>query len=117
MRVLIEHLPAESATMTAIRNDSPGVGSGADPAEGRWSQLEMLMAALVDEMRILRWLYVSANTEKAKPKQPTPIRRPGVDDGKPKKQKLSPYKAAFLFNHINGLSQDGPDLTVIDGGV
>lgn len=102
--------------MTALRNAAPDDLAGdADPTEGRWSQTEMLLAAAVDEMRILRWLYVAAHSEKKPPDQPEPIRRPGIDRGKRKKPKLSSAGAAFLFNHINGLPQS-PDLTVIEGG-
>lgn len=101
--------------MTALRNAAPEeIGGDADPAEGRWSQAEMLLAAAVDEMRILRWLYVTAHSDKSKPDQPKPIRRPGIDDGK-RKRRLNPVAAQFLFNHINGLPQP-PELTVIDGG-
>lgn len=102
--------------MTALRNANPDeVGGDADPAEGRWSQAEMLLAAAVDEMRILRWLYVTAHSDKAKPEQPKPIRRPGIDGGK-RKRRLNPAAAQFLFNHINGLPNEGPELTVIEGG-
>ena len=104
--------------MTALRNTMPdAMDSDADAAEGRWSQTEMLLAALVDESRMLRWLYTTANSgDKSPPKQPEPIRRPGVDRKAPR-PKITDAQARFLFNHINGLPQDpGVRMTVVDGG-
>lgn len=109
--------------MTALRNANPDtVGNdGSDPAEGRWSQTEMLLAALVDDMRYLRWNYVSAHVDKGRrPDKPDPIPRPGVARrDRRSKGRLSEEQADFLFRHINGLPQD-PDspirLQVIDGG-
>lgn len=108
LRVLIEHLPPESATMTALRNANPHVvrDDGPDPAEGRWSQVEMLLAALVDDVRLLRWVYLTANAGKGtKPKQPEPISRPGVQK-KSKKSKLTPEQYDWLFRHINGIATE-----------
>jgi len=115
LRILFQNLPAESATMTALRNSSPAeFGAGGDAAEGRWSQAEMLLAAVVDELAVVRWLYHSVHTDKKELPPPTPIRRPGGDPnhGKPR---WDPAQAQFLFNHINGLPQDGVHLTVIQG--
>jgi hypothetical protein len=117
LRILIEHLPPESATMTAIRNAHPDqVGAGKDPAEGRWSQTEMLLAQLVDELRLLRWLTLSINAEKgSRPEPPEPLPRPGVQGKKPK---LTGQQYDFLWRHINGLptEESGLHLQVIDGG-
>ena len=106
--MLIEHLPPESSTMTALRNANPDVitDDGPDPAEGRWSQLEMLLAAVVDELRFFRWAYSVANAGKgSKPKQPEPIRRPGVEK-KRKRTELTPEQYDWLFRHINGIADD-----------
>jgi hypothetical protein len=111
--VLIEHLPPESATMTALRNAHPEsvTDEGPDPAEGRWSQPEMLLATAVDELRNLRYVYTAANAGKGKkPSPPEPIRRPGVERKRPK-PKLSDAQADFLWRHINGIEQD-PDSSV-----
>lgn len=92
--------------MTALRNDQPDdVTSGADPAEGQWSQAEMLLAAIADELRFLRHDYITAHTEKKsrRNKAPQPISRPGV---KPPKPKLNDVQAEWLFRHINGLPQE-----------
>lgn len=108
LRVLIQHLPPESATMTALRNDQPEQpersGEGSDPAQGRWSQGEMLLAAIADELRYLRHDYITAHTAKKskRARPPHPIPRPGV---KPRRPKLKAAQNEFLFRHINGLEQ------------
>lgn len=119
---LLRHLPPESATMTALRNANPdSVGEdGPDPAEGRWSQVEILLASAVDELRYLRHDYQSANTGKGRrrPKEPEPIRRPGLDR-KRRKPRFSDAQADFLWRHINGLPPDPGSpvkFRVIDGG-
>lgn len=106
--------------MTAIRNAAPDdvARSDTDPAEGRWSQLETLAGALVNELRIFRWTYVAAHSEKHKtPPQPEMVRLPGADRAKRRQQRFSDAQYEFLYRHINGLPQE-PDvhLTVIKGG-
>lgn len=80
MRVLIEHLPPESATKTALRNAIP-VEELTSGGEGRpdlapWSGTETLLAALTDEVRLLRLITVAANG--GKPGEFTPTPRPGI---------------------------------------
>ena len=94
--------------MTALRNANPHVVTedGPDPAEGRWSQLEMLLAAAVDELRFFRWAYLSSHAGKSsKPKEPEPIRRPGVEKNR-KKSELTPEQYDWLFRHINGIADE-----------
>lgn len=94
--------------MTALRNAHPEVVTegGPDPAEGRWSQVEMLLAAVVDELRNLRYVYTAANSEKGKrPDPPDPIRRPGVQPRR-KKNQLTDSQYDWLFRHINGIEQE-----------
>lgn len=79
--VLIDGLPPESATLTALRNAAPeatGNSSAAphDAAEDRWSSMEMLLATLIDELRFMRWTYGSVHGSKSAP--PSPVRRPGA---------------------------------------
>jgi hypothetical protein len=82
--VLVNHLPPESATITAIRasmtdEELEEQANAADPEAGRWSSLEMLLAALYDEVRRFEHLYVSAHTKKGQAgKAPPPLPRPGV---------------------------------------
>ncbi len=69
--------------MTKLRNDAPPPEEGdgrpaADPAKGRWSAQEMLLAAMVDEQRLSRWLFVQANSRGGKTAPPAPIKRPGA---------------------------------------
>jgi hypothetical protein len=93
--------------MTALRNANPASvrEDGPDPAEGRWSQSEMLQASMVDELRNLRYENRRMNGDK-KAKVPEPIRRPGVVD-KSKKNELTESQYDWLYRHINGL--DHPD--------
>lgn len=96
--------------MTALRNARPAgpgaPGDGRDPAEGQWSQLEVLVAALVDETRLARWEAVMARLPKGgkKPEPPEPIPRPGVGPRKQQRAKrpLPPEVADWLFRMQNG---------------
>lgn len=70
--------------MTALRNDAERDGTASeqprrDAAEAPWSQSDMLMGTLIDEIRALRHAYVVAHTGKGSvPKAPEPLPRPGV---------------------------------------
>jgi hypothetical protein len=108
LRVLIEHLPPESATWTALRNgmsdeELAHQAEKGEPEKGRWSQLEQLLAVVADRVADLAYLYASANTtpKGTKPTQPTPIRRPGARPVKPKQQ-MTDEQANTLFGLING---------------
>jgi hypothetical protein len=86
--VLIDHLPPESATITAVRGgladeELEERGRAADPAKGRWSATDMLLAGITDELRTLQHLYVSAHVKagQAGP-APQPVPRPGVAKGR-----------------------------------
>jgi len=103
LRVLIQHLPPESATWTALRNglsdeELAEQAEKGEPEKGRWSQLEQLIAANLDAARRIEYVLICANTEsKAKrPKAPEPVRRPGSKPLRPKVQ-LSLTSAEFLF--------------------
>jgi hypothetical protein len=67
---------------TAMRNDMPesdlAKGSAKfDPAKGRWSTVEVLLAVLIDEMRNNTWAYVQAHSKDQVPR-PDPVPRPGL---------------------------------------
>ncbi|WP_369147045.1 hypothetical protein [Streptomyces sp. R44] len=77
--MLIEYLPPESATKTAMRNALP---DGAEPAgEYRpdlapWSSVEMLLAEIKDQLVLSRMVAVAAAGGKPGDFKPTP--RPGI---------------------------------------
>ncbi|WP_240503042.1 hypothetical protein [Streptomyces prasinopilosus] len=108
LRVLIEHLPPESHTMTALRNEltpeqlSAQADTG-EPEKGRWSQQEQLTAALYDAVRRLEWVLICVNTEKKskRPDPPEPLRRPGAGPRK-KKAKLTEKSANTLLQLLQG---------------
>lgn len=108
LRVLIQHLPPESATWTALRNglSDEELAEQADKGEaekGRWSQLEQLIAANLDAARRIEYVLICANTEKKsqRPNPPEPVPRPGAKPLRPK-AKLTENSANVLFQLING---------------
>lgn len=108
LRVLIQHLPPESATWTALRNAMPEeeLAEQADkgePEKGRWSQLEQLMAGLLDATRRVEYVLILANSDSKakKPDPPEPVRRPGAKPHRPKIA-ITDEGAEFLFQLING---------------
>ncbi|MFD7861873.1 hypothetical protein [Streptomyces sp. NPDC059783] len=108
LRVLIQHLPPESATMTALRNQLSAEEYEAQarrgrPEEGRWSMTEQLLAGITDSLHQLEYILVTVNSDGKgrKPQRPEPMRRPGVT---PKKTapRLTDRGAEVLFRLING---------------
>ena len=108
LRIIVQHLPPESATMTALRNSlsdeelTEQAENGA-PERGRWSQLEQLVASLLDAVRRLEYITICANTEKKsqRPELPEPTARPGAKARKPTPP-ISDAAAERLFQLING---------------
>lgn len=87
--------------MTALRLASPADPSArADPEAGRWSHVEMLLAALVDEARRSNYNLLRVNGDK-KSKPPEPVPRPGVKSTD-KPSPLSPQAADRLFKLLHG---------------
>ena len=108
LRVLIQHLPPESATMTALRNALPEAeydrqAKDGRPEEGRWSLSEQLLAGVTDALREIQYILVVANSDGKgrKPRRPEPIRRPGVGVRK-QREPMSDKAAEKLFQLING---------------
>jgi hypothetical protein len=116
--VLLEHLPPESALNTSMRNDAPEhelaiIGAGADPTRAKWSALESMLAAVLDEIRMSNWAYAQAHSEK-KIKRPEPVPRPGINRrGKvmriedamkidPRLRGLSPEEAQAKLDSMRG---------------
>lgn len=108
LRVLIQHLPPESATMTALRNamtaeEYEKQSRRGKPEEGRWSMEEQLLAGITDSLRRLEYILIAVNHDGKgrKPRRPEPMRRPGV--GEPAKAAaLTDRGAETLFKLING---------------
>lgn len=107
---LVEHLPPESATMTALRASHPEItekaAANADPGSAPWSQAEMLLAAAVDSMRRLEWMYAAAHTKGTPPTAPEPVSRPGV---KPKR------KPAMTVAQYVAMTGQQPPLRLVKG--
>lgn len=108
LRVLIQHLPPESATWTALRNSLSPVelaeqAEKGEPEKGRWSQEEQLLATVVDAVRRLEWVLLCSNIEKKsqRPEPPEPMRRPGAGPRK-KKAQLTDKSANRLFELLQG---------------
>ena len=108
LRVLIQHLPPESATWTALRNgmsdeELAEQSDKGEPEKARWSQEEQLLAAVHDAVRRVEYVLICANTDKKskRPPPPEPIRRPGAKPRRPKPQ-VTDKAADFLFELING---------------
>jgi hypothetical protein len=81
LRVYIDRLPAESWTKTELRNAAPDDVMAKATGEHRpdkapWSGVEMLLAALRDELVLNRMVAIAATG--AKPPAFTPTPRPGV---------------------------------------
>jgi hypothetical protein len=108
LRVLVENLPPESATMTALRNamtaqEYEQQAARGEPEKDRWSKTEQLLALLYDAVCDLQYITAVANHsgKGRKPKRPTPLPRPGVT--KPKsREPMSEQAANTLFQLING---------------
>jgi hypothetical protein len=106
--VFIEHLPPESHTMTALRNDltPEQLAAQADkgePEKARWSQLEQLVAAAHDAIRRLEWTLICLNVDKKskRPDPPEPMRRPGAGPRK-KRAHLTEKSADRLLQLLQG---------------
>jgi hypothetical protein len=74
-----------------------------DPAKGRWSAVESMLASLIDEVRYNTWVYVQTHSEKTV-KRPEPIRRPGVTG---RSGKVMPLADAMKIDpRLRGLSEE-----------
>lgn len=96
IQILVDHLPPESACKTAGREEMDPADLAALPApsgHGPWSQVEMRLADLYDQ---LSWLiYATYHAQGGKPKRPKPYPRPGVADDR-RKRRVTPEGVAYL---------------------
>lgn len=114
LRVLIQHLPPESATMTALRNgltdeELAAQAEAGEPEKARWSQMEQLMASVYDRLGHITYVLLLANHsgKGKKPDPPEPLPRPGAKPVQPR-PRLTDRGAEFLFDLINGGHADTP---------
>lgn len=108
LRVLIQGLPSDSATLTALRNELSDEeldrqADQGEPEKGRWSQADLLLASAVDALRRVEYVLICANSDgkSRNPPPPEPVARPGA---KPRRTKptLTEAGASKLFELING---------------
>jgi hypothetical protein len=78
--------------------------SAGDSAQAPWSVLEMLTAALIDEMRQLNWMFANANSDKKNIPKPVFVRRPGMEA--PRGKVMSIEAARTLDPRLRGLDDD-----------
>jgi hypothetical protein len=86
LRVLIKHLPRDSALVGELHGDT-----------AEWGLAEHLLAGAVDELAVGNWLFVAANSDENAdvPPRPRPVPRPGVDAQEP--ESASPAQLAAFF--------------------
>lgn len=95
--VLIERLPGESATKTAIRDDMADeqiaeITATPQRGHGPWSHSDLLAADIID---LLKWvIYAIYAAQGGKPDRPKPYPRPGV--GKVKPRRIGAPQMAYL---------------------
>ncbi len=85
LRVLVDQLPPESATKSALRDAmsaeewEQATERDAPAGWGAWSHEALLLAQVADRVAQVEWALIAVNSEKGKaPKAPAPIVRPGV---------------------------------------
>jgi hypothetical protein len=105
---LIRHLPPESALKTALRNqmsdaEIKSTAAEADPSQGQWTHLEMLIASLVDAVRINTFTLRRLNGDK-RAQPPDPVPRPGVKPKGQKRRRLTTEQTAAVLRRIRGES-------------
>lgn len=99
--VLIDWLPGESATKTAIRDsltdeEIAELGARERKGHGPWSLQRFNLAAIEDAInRQTAVTIFLAGDRKGQPKMPEPIRRPGIN-GSRKRPKLTDEGRAYL---------------------
>jgi hypothetical protein len=75
-----------------------------DSAQAPWSPLELLVAALIDEVRQLSWMYAMSHSDNAHIPQPELVRRPGMNTKRGKVMSIE--NARLLDPRLRGLDDD-----------
>lgn len=115
---LVQHLPTESHTATAIRNSMTPeqldeAQKGGDPSRARWSDLSMLIACVKDELAYLRHQHLIANGAK-NVEDPQPMIRPGVT---PRQAKGISEKQAKYLDGLRAQHKRNQELAAAAAGV
>jgi hypothetical protein len=79
-----------------------------DPAKAPWSTIEMLLAAVNDEQRYMRYLYTCAHSEKKPGEPPKPMPRPGVS-AQGSRSKMTDTQRAILDPRMRANLRAVPD--------
>jgi hypothetical protein len=112
LKVLVDGLPPESLTMTALRVKGAGsggvveAGPDVEPGDAPHSRLEMLVIQLTDAVYENTWAVFQSQTSETIPR-PDPIPRPGVRAAKRQAPK-DPLLVEWLTRRQNG--EDTADL-------
>ncbi|GAA1064674.1 hypothetical protein GCM10009574_022870 [Streptomyces asiaticus] len=109
LRILIEHLPPESATKTALRNatdpdDLKRASADSRPDQGQWSGVEMLLASLLDAVRQNTAATMAAAGAKPPEFEPTP--RPGIPPKSSGRKRLSDEQRRALDPRLRDQPQE-----------
>jgi hypothetical protein len=88
LRVLIQHLPVESALARAMHGE-----------EARWGLTEHLLASAVDQLAAGNWMFAAVHTseDSSAPERPEPIPRPGLDPAEATTPAAGPEQIAAFF--------------------
>lgn len=92
--VILQSLPSDSQYKTAVRDSGPidwdNLPEPDPDVHGPWSETNLLLASLVDQVARARWDFSDRKTP-----PPDPVRRPGVVT-RNKVTPISPQAAAYL---------------------
>jgi hypothetical protein len=89
LRVLVEHLPADSSFARAAH------GEAAD-----WGLTEHLLAAVVDQLAVANWMFATVNRDEHAESlpYPEPLSRPGLESAPaPESNAATPAEIAAFF--------------------
>lgn len=90
LRVLVQHLPADSSLVRALHGEQAG-----------WGLTDHLLATVVDQQAVANWLFVCANSgEGDQPDPPTPLPRPGVEVEPSQPPAATPAEIAAFFGGL-----------------
>jgi hypothetical protein len=88
LRVLIQHLPVESALVRALHGE-----------EAQWGLTEHLLASAVDQLAAGTWMFATVHTPEdgSPPRRPEPVPRPGLSTAEETTPAASTEQIAAFF--------------------